>query len=845
MYYYSPDSSGWSAYSPGDDLRFYVAEDRGLYKPGETAKVKGWIRSVGGGERGDIGPANVKTASYQLYDPRGSELLKGEVPVSAAGGFELTLALPGNVNTGSAQLRIDAGGRNYYHTLKIEEFRRPEYEVKVEASPGPHLVGTSAELTLRAILLGRRARGRGRRLAGAQRAGHVHAAGARRVQLRLHRSWYWWRREAQPQGREVTFKGQTDAAGEHRIRADFVWSRPARVHGHGRGLGAGREPAEVDRPGASGGPPGRPLRRPQDAAAVLQQGRQVQRRRGGRRPRRQAGRGPRGDGAGPAIRMGAGARAVEGEGRRHPDLPGQLEQSASHCEFVARRGGTLRLEATVADARGRSSVTRTDVWVAGGDTPPSRSIEQEKVGLLTDKKEYGAGDVAELLVVSPWPRAEGVMTIRRSGLLRSERFKVEDGAAKLRVPIEEGHVPNLHVHVDLVGAAPRTRDDGTADPNLAPRPAYAAGAVNLRIPPRKRTLQLTAKPRDEELPPGAETVVDVELKDAEGKPVAGGEVALAVVDEAVLSLTGYKWPDPVATFYVDRDGGVREHHLRELLLLARPDLAALQGNGPSGGGSKDDGGYDRAEESAPKRKSKASAGMAAPEPPMAPAPIEEARESDKKAEAKPSDGDDDSGAQEDTAIALRTDFSALALFAAAVPTDSKGKAQVRLKLPDNLTRYRVMAVAAGGAGAFGSGEATVTASRPLMVRPSPPRFLNFGDKVELPVVVQNQGKKALTVEVAVRAGNAKLLEGTGRRYRCRPATGSRCGSRPPPRWPARRDSSSRSPAASTPTPPSCRCRCGRRRPPRRSRPTAPSTAARWPSRSRRRRACGASSAASR
>ncbi|MFY0533881.1 hypothetical protein [Nannocystis pusilla] len=65
----------------------------------------------------------------------------------------------------------------------------------------------------------------------------------------------------------------------------------------------------------------------------------------------------------------------------------------------------------------------------------------------------------------------GVMTIRRSGLVRSERFKVEDGAAKLRVPIEEGHVPNLHVHVDLVGAAPRTRDDGTVDPNLAPRPA--------------------------------------------------------------------------------------------------------------------------------------------------------------------------------------------------------------------------------------------------------------------------------------------------------------------------------------------------------------------------------------
>ncbi|MCY0989417.1 MG2 domain-containing protein [Nannocystis sp. ILAH1] len=762
MYYYSPDSSGWSAYSPGDDLRFYVAEDRGLYKPGETAKVKGWIRSVGGGERGDIGPAAVKTVYYQLYDPRGSELLKGEVPVNAAGGFELTLALPGNVNTGSAQLRIDAGGRNYYHTLKIEEFRRPEYEVKVEASPGPHLVGTSAELTLSANYFS------GGGLAGADVDWRVRSEpatftppGLDEYSFGFTESWYWWRREAQPQGREVTFKGQTDAAGEHRIRADFVWSRPARAYT----VTAEGSAQDVNRQKWTGR--ARLVVHPADLYVGL------------KTPRPFYNKGDK-------FSVDAVVADLDGklvEGRAATVLAQQFEwvqergqwkekivdtqscpisssKGASHCDFVARRGGTLRLEATVADARGRASVTRTDVWVAGGDTPPSRSIEQEKVGLLTDKKEYGAGDVAELLVVSPWPRAEGVMTIRRSGLVRSERFKVEDGAAKLRVPIEEGHVPNLHVHVDLVGAAPRTRDDGTVDPNLAPRPAYAAGAVNLRIPPRKRTLQLTAKPRDEELPPGAETVVDVELKDAEGKPVAGGEVALAVVDEAVLSLTGYKWPDPVATFYVDRDGGVREHHLRELLLLARPDLASLQSAGPSGG-SRDDGGYDRAEAS-PKRKSKASPGMAAPAPPMAPEPVVE-RENNKKDEAKPSDGDDDSGAQEDAAIALRTDFSALALFAAAVPTDSKGKAQVKLKLPDNLTRYRVMAVAAGGVNAFGSGEATVTASRPLMVRPSPPRFLNFGDKVELPVVVQNQGKKALTVEVAVRAANAKLMEGTGRK----------------------------------------------------------------------------------
>ena len=79
-----------------------------------------------------------------------------------------------------------------------------------------------------------------------------------------------------------------------------------------------------------------------------------------------------------------------------------------------------------------------------------------------------------------------------------------------------------------------------------------------------------------------------------------------------------------------------------------------------------------------------------------------------------------------------------------------------VKLPDSLTRYRVMAVAVEGARRFGSGEATIVARLPLMVRPSPPRFLNFGDRFDLPVVVQNQTDAEMTVDDAVRARNASL-----------------------------------------------------------------------------------------
>ncbi|HYG11759.1 MAG TPA: alpha-2-macroglobulin family protein, partial [Pyrinomonadaceae bacterium] len=114
-------------------------------------------------------------------------------------------------------------------------------------------------------------------------------------------------------------------------------------------------------------------------------------------------------------------------------------------------------------------------------------------------------------------------------------------------------------------------------------------------------------------------------------------------------------------------------------------------------------------------------------------------------------------------IQLRRNFNALAVFAASLPTDANGRAQVKVKLPDNLTRYRIMAVSVAGGKQFGAGESNITARQPLMARPSAPRFLNYGDRAELPVVLQNQTDAAMSVAVAVRSTNADLTEGAGRR----------------------------------------------------------------------------------
>src|SRR5574338_507290 len=107
---------------------------------------------------------------------------------------------------------------------------------------------------------------------------------------------------------------------------------------------------------------------------------------------------------------------------------------------------------------------------------------------------------------------------------------------------------------------------------------------------------------------------------------------------------------------------------------------------------------------APMREQAAMAPGAPPPPPPAPSPDAPA----KKGKAA-------SGGESGGAIAIRTNFNPLAAFSPAVKTGPDGKAIVDVKLPDNLTRYRIVAIAAAGAKNFGKGESAVTARLPLMV----------------------------------------------------------------------------------------------------------------------------------
>jgi alpha-2-macroglobulin len=749
--------TSWYKRDAVDSLRWYVFDDRKMYRPGEEVHVKGWIRLVGGGKTGDVGMPGTSaghTVSYALRDSQGNEITKGTTQINALGGFDLKLKLPGTMNLGNAYLDLKAAesgmsGNEQQHYFQVQEFRRPEFEVSAQASEGPFFVKGSAETSVTASYYA------GGGLPNAEVRWNVTSSPTsftppNRSDFTFGEWVPWWRSWNTPsESHTETFMGHTDAAGKHRLHIDFDSVNPPRASN----VTAQASVTDVNRQQWSATTT--LLVHPADLYVGLKSDRTFVQQ-------------------GEPLVVQAIVTDLDGKAVANREIKmravlmdwvfekGEWKQKETNaqdctvksasdvvrCTFTPKEGGMYRVTARIQDERERLNESALTLWVAGGKNPPKRDVEQETVDMIPDRKEYKAGDTAEILIQSPFYPAEGVMTLRRSGILKTERFNMDGPSYTLRVPIEEAYTPNLFVQVDLAGASKRTDDKGQVDDKLPKRPAFAKGELNLSIPPLSRKLNVTATPRDKALEPGTETSVSVEVKDAAGKPVAGSEIALVVVDEAILSLTGYRIDDPLNTFYSQRSGDATDYHLRSDILLGNPEDVLKQMQ--RGGGNADMVTETRVMGGA----------MPPPSPTPAGKPVARAMRARNGIVLKE---EDEAVAPEQQAIRLRENFNALAVFAPSLPTDANGHAQVTVKIPDSLTRYRVMAVSVADGKQFGEGESTITARKPLMARPSAPRFLNFGDRFELPIVVQNQTDSPMKVDVAVRATNAELTDGAGRR----------------------------------------------------------------------------------
>ena len=369
------------------------------------------------------------------------------------------------------------------------------------------------------------------------------------------------------------------------------------------------------------------------------------------------------------------------------------------CRFTPPAGGSYIVTFAATDPAGRPAATSLYRWVTGKDWVPWNDESRFKMEVIPDKQRYGVGDTATVLFASPLTDAEAWVTVEREGLIEERRLHIAGGATTLKFPIREAYAPNAFV--SIVVARGRSAAPGTlADPG---RPTIRVGYAELRVTPEVKRLEVEVQPLKPEYRPGDTARVRLRVRDTRG---AGqrSEVTLWAVDEGVLALTGYKTPDPIDLIYKPRGLGL---HLASDLVTVAPQVldsaATIKGDESPGGG----GGLGAAE-------------------------------------------------------VLRSRFQSTAFFLGSVVTDAEGRAVAVAKLPDNLTTFRVMAVAVTAGDRYGSGQSPLLVTRPLLARPALPRFLRRTDEFTAGVVVNQRAGGTPTVNVQAAASGVLLNDNAAR-----------------------------------------------------------------------------------
>lgn len=365
------------------------------------------------------------------------------------------------------------------------------------------------------------------------------------------------------------------------------------------------------------------------------------------------------------------------------------------CSLEVKEGGYYLLRARATDERKNPVEAAQGFFGIGAGGATWRDSDRMNVELSLNKKAYKVGDTARVLVKSPFPEAEALVTVERAGVYRSERRKLVGPTPTVEVPISDDLRPNAFVSVHLIRGRKKAPPAERGKPDVG-APVYRAGYAELVIDPEARRLKVEVRPREKELKPGARAEVEVLVRDAAGKPKSA-EVTLYAVDEGVLSLIGYKTPDPLPVFTASRPLQVATVESRDSLAKLGLDLGTVLGleKGQEGG----DGGGGRT---------------------------------------------------------ARRDFRQSAYFNPTLTTDDKGFAKVAFQIPESLTTYRLMAVATSLDDRYGYGESRVVTSRRLMARPALPRFVRAGDQLEAGVVVSSKGFGPASVTVSARVDGLEL-----------------------------------------------------------------------------------------
>jgi hypothetical protein len=745
----------------------HVFTERGLYRPAEDVHVTAIIRRANFGPLGDLGPFPLKTrnCSCRVTDPRGHEIYNGDMTLTPFGTGTFSLVTEKNAPLGYYQVAVDCRGESVYGTFQLQEYRTPEYKSSVQWLEDGSNILVYRELS--ALI-------EGKYYFGAPMNGAVVSWTLRRTPSSytppgnqgfafadvdpddLTNPWSRW--ESGGHSSDEVFQngeGVLDAQGAFstnlKLDPGAIRRRPVSFTLEGEVIDKNRQSIAAR---------GTILAHWAERCVGIRLDRSVV---AEKESVEVSGvvtalNGVRHEGADVQIEL------FETVWETREDLSSEGEVSYSYgykevasgkcsfrsgkapasCSLKVPRPGSYLVRATTLDKAGRPARAATWLYAYGEGRSNWSDSTRNVVDLVFDKTSYEPGETAKVLLQSPFRDAVGLVLVARDGIAAHYPVKVKNGTAMVEIPVQDLWLPAVSIRAALVRGRIQAPGESSDDRG---RPMFAFGDKTLEVSKAKRTLQVQVTPSTAAVEPGATVDITVVTLAPSGDPVEAN-VALMVVDEGVLSLIAYATPDPMSVFYTQRGGGTL---FEEVLQYVVPRIKPK----PTFETPREE---DKAAEMMDSRVAPApmAMGRSAGGAKMAMMAVaEEPMEAQLASRDEGGLGGDD---QDVPSFALREFFKSTAYFNGELRSGPDGRVTVSVPMPGNLTEFRVMAVVADNVHRFGSGDSQVQTRRPLLVRPSLPRFLNLGDTFEASAMVNNETGRNTDVTVRLLADNCEILE---------------------------------------------------------------------------------------
>ena len=372
---------------------------------------------------------------------------------------------------------------------------------------------------------------------------------------------------------------------------------------------------------------------------------------------------------------------------------GRPPGSAMRCAFTPEAPGRYRIVASVEDTQGRRQSSTLWAWVAG----QGELVWQEEPGyaltLVPEQDSYQIGDTARFLIKNPFPGATALVTLERYGVLRQWQAQLEGNTPVLAFPVDGTLAPGAYLSVVVFSprvTPPPVRDGADSALDLG-KPAFRIGYAKLDVGDPYQQLRVSARSARPSYKPRQRVAVELAAEPAAAGPSGEAiEYAVVVLDEAVFDLIagGQDYFDPYRGFYA-LDGLDVDNYSLLTRLVGRQ---RFEKKGASSGGDGGSGG-----------------------------------------------------------LSLRNLFKFVTYWNPSLPADADGRARFEFTLPDNLTGWRVLALAATPSDRFGLGQASFKTHQPTELRPVMPNQVSEGDRFQAGFAVMNRTDQARTLQVTVQA----------------------------------------------------------------------------------------------